>query len=112
VGALGTSAVFLLLDDQQRPFPPGIGRLILICEFFAYPVKRKWQLLLSQSGNYCLVSAPFPDKALEPNHLALAPIVGGKLNLKLIRTQWREVLRLAASIRHGTLTAVAGTNTR
>jgi TnpA family transposase len=49
---------------------------------------------------------------LEPNHLALAPIVGGKLNLKLIRTQWREVLRLAASIRHGTLTAVAGTNTR
>jgi len=24
VGALGTSAVFLLLDDQQRPLPPGI----------------------------------------------------------------------------------------
>ena len=23
VGALGTSAVFLLLDDQQRPLPPG-----------------------------------------------------------------------------------------
>ena len=35
----------------------------------------------------------------------LTPLIGGKLNLKLVRTQWEEILRLAASIRHGTVTA-------
>ena len=35
----------------------------------------------------------------------LAPLIGGKLNLRLVRTQWEEILRLAASIRHGTVTA-------
>jgi TnpA family transposase len=35
----------------------------------------------------------------------LAPLVGGRLHLKLITAQWEEVLRLAASIRHGTVTA-------
>src|ERR1022692_2271039 len=34
-----------------------------------------------------------------------APPIGGKLNLKLVRIQWKEILRLAASIRHGTVTA-------
>ena len=36
---------------------------------------------------------------------ALAPLIGGKLNVKLVRTQWDEILRLTASIRHGTVTA-------
>ena len=35
----------------------------------------------------------------------LAPLIGGQLRLKLITAQWEEVLRLAASIRHGTVTA-------
>jgi TnpA family transposase len=35
----------------------------------------------------------------------LAPLVGGRLHLKLITAQWEEVLRVAASIRHGTVTA-------
>lgn len=41
----------------------------------------------------------------ERDHSTLAPLIGGKLNLKLVRTQWEEILRLAASIRHGTATA-------
>jgi TnpA family transposase len=36
---------------------------------------------------------------------ALAPLVGGPLNLKQIRTHWAEILRLAASIQQGTVTA-------
>jgi TnpA family transposase len=41
----------------------------------------------------------------ERKYAALAPLVGGKLHLKLITAQWEEILRLAASIRHGTVTA-------
>jgi TnpA family transposase len=41
----------------------------------------------------------------ERDHPTLAPLIGGKLNLKLMGTQWEEILRLAASIRHGTVTA-------
>jgi TnpA family transposase len=41
----------------------------------------------------------------ERDYPTLAPLIGGKLNLKLLRTQWEEILRLAASIRHGTVTA-------
>jgi TnpA family transposase len=41
----------------------------------------------------------------ERDQPTLAPLIGGKLNLKLVRTQWDEILRLAASIRHGTVTA-------
>jgi len=41
----------------------------------------------------------------ESDHPTLAPQIGGKLNLKLVRTQWEEILRLAASIRHGAVTA-------
>lgn len=37
--------------------------------------------------------------------LALAPLVGGQLNLKQIRTHWTEILRLATSIKQGTVTA-------
>jgi TnpA family transposase len=36
---------------------------------------------------------------------ALAPLVGGQLNLKLIRTHWADILRLATSIKQGTVTA-------
>jgi TnpA family transposase len=35
----------------------------------------------------------------------LAPLVGGTINLKHIRAHWDEVLRLATSIRQGTVTA-------
>jgi TnpA family transposase len=35
----------------------------------------------------------------------LVPLIGGKLNLKLVRTQWEEILRIAASVRHSTVTA-------
>ena len=36
---------------------------------------------------------------------ALAPLIGGSLNLRLIEQQFDEVVRLAASIRQGTVTA-------
>jgi Tn3 transposase DDE domain len=36
---------------------------------------------------------------------ALAPLIGGSLNLKLIEQQFLELARLAASIKHGTVTA-------
>ena len=36
---------------------------------------------------------------------ALAALVGSPLNLKVIRTHWDEILRLAASIKQGTVTA-------
>ena len=36
---------------------------------------------------------------------ALAPMIGGTINLRAIRTHWNEILRLAASIRQGTVTA-------
>jgi TnpA family transposase len=36
---------------------------------------------------------------------ALNPMVGGTLNIKAIRTHWIEILRLATSIKQGTVTA-------
>lgn len=36
---------------------------------------------------------------------ALAPLVGGSLNLRPIRTHWTEILRLATSIKQGTVSA-------
>ena len=36
---------------------------------------------------------------------ALKPMIGAALNLKQIRTHWDEILRLAASIQQGTVTA-------
>jgi len=36
---------------------------------------------------------------------ALTPLVGGQLNLKQIRSQWADILRLATSIKQGTVTA-------
>lgn len=36
---------------------------------------------------------------------ALAPMTGGTINLKVIRTHWNEILRLATSIKQGTVTA-------
>lgn len=38
-------------------------------------------------------------------HPTLTSLVGGSINEKLIRTHWDEILRLAASIRQGTVTA-------
>ena len=36
---------------------------------------------------------------------ALKPMIGGTLNIKLIRTHWDEILRLVTSIKQGTVTA-------
>lgn len=36
---------------------------------------------------------------------ALKPMIGGTLNIKAIRTHWDEILRLATSIKQGTVTA-------
>ncbi|MCE2969710.1 MAG: Tn3 family transposase [Burkholderiales bacterium] len=36
---------------------------------------------------------------------ALKPMIGGTLNLKLVRAHWDEILRLATSIKQGTVTA-------
>jgi len=36
---------------------------------------------------------------------ALKPLIGGTLNIKHVRTQWDEILRLATSIKQGTVTA-------
>jgi hypothetical protein len=36
---------------------------------------------------------------------ALAPMTGGTINLKAIRTHWNEILRLATSMKQGTVTA-------
>jgi TnpA family transposase len=36
---------------------------------------------------------------------SLAPLIGGTINVKHIRTHWDEILRLATSIRQGTVTA-------
>jgi TnpA family transposase len=36
---------------------------------------------------------------------AISPMIGGTINLRAIRTQWNEILRLAASIKQGTVTA-------
>ena len=43
-----------------------------------------------------------PNKTAYPT---LKPMLGGTINLKIIEAQWDEILRLAASIRHGTVTA-------
>jgi len=39
------------------------------------------------------------------DHEALKPMIGGALNIKLIRTHWDELLRLITSIKQGTVTA-------
>ena len=41
----------------------------------------------------------------EATYDALKPMIGGTLNLKHIRTHWDEILRLATSIKQGTVTA-------
>ena len=44
-----------------------------------------------------------PGKA--GDHPALRSMIGGSLNIKHLRAHWDDVLRLAASIKHGTVTA-------
>ena len=44
-----------------------------------------------------------PDKAT--NYPGLAALIGGKVNTKIIRTHWDDILRLATSIQRGTVTA-------
>jgi TnpA family transposase len=39
------------------------------------------------------------------NYDALAPLIGGTINIQQIRMHWDEILRLAASIKQGTVTA-------
>jgi TnpA family transposase len=40
-------------------------------------------------------------------HPTLAPLIGGRINVALIRAYWSDILRVAASIRAGTVTASA-----
>jgi TnpA family transposase len=39
------------------------------------------------------------------NYPALEPLIGGRINVALIRAHWNDILRVAASIRTGTVTA-------
>lgn len=39
------------------------------------------------------------------SHSALSALIGGAINIRQIRTHWDEILRLATSIRQGTVTA-------
>jgi len=38
-------------------------------------------------------------------YLSLEPLIAGRINVALIRAHWSEILRVAASIRTGTVTA-------
>lgn len=44
---------------------------------------------------------PKSDKSYD----ALKPMIGGTLNIKHVRAHWDEIMRLATSIKHGTVTA-------
>ena len=39
------------------------------------------------------------------NYPSLEPLIAGRINIALIRAHWAEILRVAASIRHGTVSA-------
>ena len=39
------------------------------------------------------------------DHAALEPLIAGRINVALIRAHWPDILRIAASIRTGTVTA-------
>ena len=39
------------------------------------------------------------------DHPTLAPLIGGRINVALIRTYWADILRIVASLRAGTVTA-------
>jgi hypothetical protein len=41
----------------------------------------------------------------ERGHSALSSLIGSKLDIKLIQSYWDEILRLATSIKQGTVTA-------
>jgi TnpA family transposase len=41
----------------------------------------------------------------DTTYAALKPMIGGELNIKHIRAHWDEILRLATSIKQGTVTA-------
>lgn len=41
----------------------------------------------------------------DEDYSGLQPMIGGNLNIKQIREHWNEIMRLAASIKHGTVTA-------
>jgi len=41
------------------------------------------------------------------DHPTLEPLIGGRINVALIRAYWADILRVAASIRTGTVTASA-----
>ena len=41
----------------------------------------------------------------DADYAGLKPMLGGTLNIRQIRTHWDEILRLAASIKQGTVTA-------
>lgn len=71
---------------------------------------------MSSPSCTCLASASLPrirnlsdTKLYLPNgkikYRALAPMIGGTINTRSIRTHWNDILRLAASTKQGTVTA-------
>jgi TnpA family transposase len=48
------------------------------------------------------VSTPFEKASTSPT---LEPLIGERINVRQIESQWEELLRLATSIRQGTVTA-------
>ncbi|MEF6008570.1 Tn3 family transposase, partial [Escherichia coli] len=53
-------------------------------------------------------TAGFTDHVFALMHLLgfrFAPLIGGTLNIKHVRAHWDDILRLASSIKQGTVTA-------
>ncbi len=46
-----------------------------------------------------------PDAILTESGLKITPLIGGTLNIKHVRAHWDDILRLASSIKQGTVTA-------
>ncbi|WP_225213898.1 transposase, partial [Corynebacterium gallinarum] len=71
------------------------------CEFVEYPTLGlhliRYQSFMRHSSLY----TPTNDPVLS----TLAPLIGGTINTKTITAHWDEILRLAASIKTGTVTA-------
>ena len=61
--------------------------------------------VLVQSCLFIRKNRPFYTHSKTADYPALAALIGGTINRKHIRSHWDEILRLAASIRQGTVTA-------